>query len=181
MTLLLGFLVLTCGLLLSEALDYSPHALVDEVTNLPGAENLNFSFRQFSGYLTVGRTKHLHYWFVESSRSPENDPITMWTNGGPGCSGMMGFLTEQGPFRVQGDLSLQLNPHAWNNISNMFFVEQPCGVGFSYSSDPSPLSLDYHSGDKPAAVDNYYLIQAFFERFPQFRKNDFYLASESYG
>lgn len=62
--------------------DYTPEALADEVKNLPGAENLDFSFRQFSGYLDVSPTKHLHYWFVESSRAPASDPVAFWTNGG---------------------------------------------------------------------------------------------------
>ena len=64
--------------------DYTPEALADEVKNLPGAENLDFSFRQFSGYLSVSETKHLHYWFVESTRDPTKDPVAFWTNGGPG-------------------------------------------------------------------------------------------------
>jgi carboxypeptidase C (cathepsin A) len=38
----------------------------------------------------------MHYWFVESENAPDTDPLAFWTNGGPGCSGMIGFLTEQG-------------------------------------------------------------------------------------
>lgn len=159
--------------------DYTPEALADEVTNLPGAENLQFSFKQFSGYLSVSNTKHLHYWFVESSRSPSTDPVAFWTNGGPGCSGLLGFLTEQGPFRPQKDMSLALNPYSWNTIANMVFIEQPCGVGFSYSDDGT--GDDYKTGDDQAAKDNFALIQQFFTRFPQYRTNDLYITSESYG
>jgi hypothetical protein len=46
---------------------YTDEALADQITNLPGAENLKLNFNQFSGYLSVpgttgANTKHLHYW-----------------------------------------------------------------------------------------------------------------------
>jgi hypothetical protein len=40
----------------------------------------------------------------------------LWTNGGPGCSGLLGFLTEQGPFRPQQDGTLLPNDYAWNKV-----------------------------------------------------------------
>jgi hypothetical protein len=36
-------------------------------------------------------------------------------------------------------------------------------------------------GDGSAALDNYRIVRAFMERYPQYAKNDLYLASESYG
>lgn len=174
--------VLLSSMLLGAAVvagDYTPEALADEIKSLPGAEGLDFSFRQFSGYLPVTATKHLHYWFVESSRAPATDPIAFWTNGGPGCSGLLGFLTEQGPFRPNKDLTLSLNPYSWNTIANMVFIEAPCGVGFSYSDDGT--GDDYKTGDDQTSQDNYALLQQFFNRFPQYRTNDLYITSESYG
>ena len=69
--------------------------------------------------------KHIHYWFVESENNPETDPLTFWTNGGPGCSGMLGFLLELGPFHFEAENKLRLNDYAWNKYSNILFVEQP--------------------------------------------------------
>ena len=65
----------------ATAAAYSPEALADEVTNLPGAEGLDFSFKQFSGYVKVNNTKNMHYWMVESMNDPANDPVAFWTNG----------------------------------------------------------------------------------------------------
>jgi len=162
--------------------DYLPAAVADKIINLPGAEALNVNFNQFSGYLNIpGSTgtlsKHMHYWFVESQSHPEKDPIAFWTNGGPGCSGLIGFLTEQGPFRPNSDKTLSLNKYSWNTATNMVFIESPAGVGFSYSD----VSADYTTGDAQTALDNYNLIQAFFARFPQYNKNALYISSESYG
>jgi carboxypeptidase C (cathepsin A) len=164
--------------------DYTPEALADQIVNLPGTDGLDINFNQFSGYVKVSETKNLHYWFVESQNDPANDPIAFWTNGGPGCSGLYGFMTENGPFSsVNADLTLSLNPYSWNRIANMVFVEQPCGVGFSYSDQESPYGEggDYVTNDIQAATDNFALVQSFFDRFPQYRANDLYIASESYG
>jgi carboxypeptidase C (cathepsin A) len=101
-----------------------------------------------------------------------------WTNGGPGCSGLIGLLAEQGPYRVNADLTLSANQFAWNKFANMVFIEAPVGVGFSYSDNPD---VDYVMGDAQTAADNYELIQAFLDRFSSLRSNDLYISSESYG
>jgi hypothetical protein len=51
----------------------------------------------YTGYLsTENDTKHFYFAYFESRTSPEDDPLLMWINGGPGCSSMMGLLMEQG-------------------------------------------------------------------------------------
>lgn len=86
-------------------------------------------------------------------------------------------MTEQGPFRPTREGDLELNPYAWNKVANMVFIEQPSGVGFSYSVDTS----DYKTNDKIAAADNYLILQAFLERFPEYASNPLYTTAESYG
>ena len=169
------FFVSVCAFV--NAFDYTIDAVGDQIMELPGL-TYEPNFNQFSGYLRVPETKkNIHYWLVESERDPENDPIVFWTNGGPGCSGLIGFMMEQGPFRPDEKGILQQNQYAWNKISNMVFLEQPVGVGFSYSDNED----DYKIGDDQAAKDNLATILAFMERFPHFNHSSLYITSESYG
>lgn len=157
--------------------DYTQEALSDQLSELPGL-NWQPNFNQFSGYLNLpGTQKFIHYWLVESEVEPEKAPIVFWTNGGPGCSGLIGFMTEQGPFRPDANGKLQSNPYAWNKIANMVFLEQPVGVGFSYSDNKD----DYKIGDDQAAQDNLNTVLAFLVKFPQFNNSALYITSESYG
>ena len=103
--------------------------------------------------------------------------VALWTNGGPGCSGFIGLMTEQGPFRPTANGSLEAFPYGWQQAANMLFIEQPVGVGFSYSDHAS----DYVTGDWDAARDMYSAIGQFMDKFPSLADNDFYLTSESYG
>ena len=156
--------------------------MADEITNMPGTQGLDIKFRSFSGYLGApgagGPTsKQMHYYFVESLSDPLQTPVALWTNGGPGCSGLIGAFTEQGPFRPNADKSLSLNPYAWNKLSSMLFIESPVGVGYSHSDEDA----DYSANDASTAVLNYDLVQAFLARFPDLRANKFYISSESYG
>lgn len=160
--------------------DYGPEALKDEITALPGAPAV--AWRMFSGYIDVSAqgeaagTRMMFYWFAESQRAPASDPVILWTNGGPGCSGLGGFLSEQGPFRVAaGGRALELNNFTWTKVANMVFIEQPVGVGFSEAR----AKIDY--GDAQAAADNHRFAANFFKRYPQYKSHDFYISSESYG
>ena len=154
--------------------DYTAEQLKHEVKGLPGAPTVGF--RQFSGYVDIPGRGRLFHWFVESaSETPENDPILLWTNGGPGCSGLVGFLTENGPFRPTANGTLVSNPHAWNRLANMVYIEQPVGVGYSVANGVLKYS------DALAAQDNLAFVKGFFKAFPQLTSNPFYLTSESYG
>jgi carboxypeptidase C (cathepsin A) len=156
---------------------YTDEALLDQVVEMPGLL-WKPTFNQFSGYLNLeGTQKFIHYWLVEAEASPETAPLVFWTNGGPGCSGLIGFMTEQGPFRPDVDGNIQPNPYAWNKIANMVFLEQPVGVGFSYSNNKD----DYKIGDDQAAQDNLATIIAFFNKYPHFNHTSLYITSESYG
>ena len=161
----------------SYSFDYTNEALLDQVTELPGL-NYSLKFNQFSGYITLpGTEKNIHYWLTEAETNPETAPLVFWTNGGPGCSGLIGFMTEQGPFRPDETGILYENVYAWNKIANMVFLEQPVGVGFSYSNNND----DYKIGDEQAAKDNLATILQFFEKFPHFNRSKLFITSESYG
>ena len=104
--------------------------MTDEITSLPGAPK--FLSRQYSGFLPISASKDIHYYYIESERNPVNDTIVFWTNGGPGCSGLLGMFLETGPWRVQADGTLISNPASWTGLASMVFLEQPAGVGFRY-------------------------------------------------
>lgn len=60
------------------------------------------------------------------------DEVTIWLNGGPGCSSLEGFFQENGPFVwLPGTLAPVQNPYSWVNLTNMLWVEQPIGTGFA--------------------------------------------------
>lgn len=71
----------------------------DIVSKVPGYPE-DFNTSVYSGYLTLGSpNRGIHYVFVESQKGKGNkDPVTLWMNGGPGCSSMLGFLQEIGPY-----------------------------------------------------------------------------------
>uniref|UniRef100_S4RP17 Carboxypeptidase n=1 Tax=Petromyzon marinus TaxID=7757 RepID=S4RP17_PETMA len=148
----------------------------DAVKGLPGLEPQP-AFAHYSGFLSGGHGAHLHYWFVESARNPASDPVVLWLNGGPGCSSIDGFLSENGPFHVNDDgRTLYYNNDSWNKVANILYLESPAGVGFSFSDDKN-----YTIDDDQVADRNYAALQDFFAKFPEFSGNDFFIFGESYG
>ncbi|KAG2333500.1 hypothetical protein Bca52824_004680 [Brassica carinata] len=110
------------------------------------------------------------------SKNNVTDPVVLWLTGGLGCSGSLALFTENGPFAISENLSLSWNPYGWDKVSNVIYVDQPVGTGFSNMSDTSLLRHD----ETGVSSDLYDFLQAFFKEHPQLWKNDFYITGESY-
>ncbi|GFF82334.1 carboxypeptidase Y [Aspergillus lentulus] len=132
---------------------------------------------QYTGWLDVGH-KHLFFWYFESQNDPSNDPLTLWMNGGPGASSMMGLFQEVGPCLVNkhGNGTYH-NPWGWSRNSSLLFVDQPVDVGFSYIDEGHEMPRD----SKEAAVDMHRFLQLFVsEVFPHLQDLPVHLSGESY-
>ncbi|KAL9624548.1 MAG: hypothetical protein Q9160_001212 [Pyrenula sp. 1 TL-2023] len=102
-----------------------------EVPN--GICETNPDVKSYSGYADIAPDQHIFFWFFESRRSPSTDPISVWINGGPGSSSMIGLFQELGPCGIDSEGNVYNNPYAWNEVSNMLFIDQPTTTGLSYS------------------------------------------------
>ncbi|KAF8102319.1 hypothetical protein N665_0198s0032 [Sinapis alba] len=149
------------------------HFLHGYVSSDPYLEEL----AHHAGYYNLPNTKssRLFYFFFES-RNNITDPVVIWLTGGPGCSSSLGLFTENGPFTLTEDLSLSRNEYSWNQVSNIIYVDQPVGTGFSTISDTDVLRHD----ETGVSNDLYNFLQAFFKEHPQLVRNDFFITGESY-
>ncbi|EMD41002.1 hypothetical protein CERSUDRAFT_121599 [Gelatoporia subvermispora B] len=135
----------------------------------------------YTGYLDVDYgAKHMFFYFFESRRDPAKDDVMMWINGGPGCSSSMGLLMELGPCQIDmqnvSSNGTVWNPYSWNAEANIFFLDQPVGVGFSYADYGETIETT-----EDAAQNVHAFISIFFETFSQFAGRPLHLSGESYG
>lgn len=133
---------------------------------------------QYAGYFKLERTHaaKMFYFFFESRGKKTEDPVVLWMTGGPGCASELAVFYENGPFKITDNLTLVWNEYGWDKVSNIIFVDQPIGTGFSYSSD----LRDIRHNEAGVSEDMFDFFQAFFKAHPEFAKNDFFVTGESY-
>jgi len=140
-----------------------------------------YTFKVYSGQLQLTNPNFtIHYIFVESQKEPQKDPVVLWLNGGPGCSSVLGFSQEIGPFYLPDGgaktFSQKLNEYSWNKDANLLFFESPPGVGFSNNLDPNNLTFT----DDEVADLNHEALALWFNRFESYKNREFWITGESY-
>ncbi|XP_044863517.1 probable serine carboxypeptidase CPVL isoform X2 [Mauremys mutica] len=131
--------------------------------------------KSYSGYLTVNKThnSNLFFWFFPAEVQPEDAPVLLWLQGGPGGSSMFGLFVEHGPYVVDKNLRLYKRKFPWTSKFSMLYIDNPVGTGFSFTDDTG-----YAVNQDDVGRDLYSALIQFFQLFPDYQKNDFYITGE---
>ncbi|KAN0070598.1 Alpha/Beta hydrolase fold [Elaphomyces granulatus] len=129
----------------------------------------------YSGLIPIDpkNTSRALFFVFQPTIGPPVDEITIWMNGGPGCASMMGFFQENGRFTwIPGTFKPVENPYTWVNLTNMLWVDQPIGTGYSIGT-PTATSQEETAQD---------FIQFFknFQTIFDIKKFKTYVTGESY-
>jgi carboxypeptidase C (cathepsin A) len=84
--------------------------------------------QQYTGWVHIPGvySTNTFFWFI-AAREPTSQ-LTIWLNGGPGASSMIGLFTENGPceaFEVaRGQFATKARDWGWDRGSNMLYIDQ---------------------------------------------------------
>ena len=135
-----------------------------------------FDEDQESGILDLGEGDDMFYWLFKSRNNATSAPLVLWLTGGPGCSSELAIFYENGPFTINDDLSLKRNNFSWNENSNLLFIDQPVGTGYSQARDPTHFARN----EKMVAENFYKFLLKFMMKYPEFKGRPMYITGESY-
>ncbi|CAA9993447.1 unnamed protein product [Nesidiocoris tenuis] len=145
------------------------------VPSLPGAPTVE----SYSGYLTVNKeyNSNLFFWFFPAENNRQKAPFALWLQGGPGGSSLYGTFAENGPFSInEDDLTLTQGKHYWSQELNMIYIDSPVGTGFSFTQ----YEEGFATNETRVGADLYSALVQFFQLFPEYKKNKFFITGESY-
>jgi carboxypeptidase C (cathepsin A) len=86
--------------------------------------------QQYTGWVNLPGSypTNTFFWFI-AAREPTSQ-LTVWFNGGPGSSSMIGLFTENGPCEVyeasRGLFATRARDYGWDRGSNMLYIDQVC-------------------------------------------------------
>merc|ERR1712054_734902 len=91
--------------------------------------------------------------------------------------GMLALFVENGPYHVDNNQKVTINPYSWNTRANILYIDQPVGTGFSYNSNPLDIGV---TNEHEMGLDMWEFFQHFFSAHPKYAKLRFFITGESY-
>ncbi|ETS76923.1 hypothetical protein PFICI_10797 [Pestalotiopsis fici W106-1] len=145
------------------------------VRSKPTDESICSGRTGFSGYVDTEDDRHMYFWGFPSENNPQVDPVILWLTGGPGASGVtFRLFDELGPCLYAENGTTIANEYSWHSNATMIFIDQPINVGYSYSGQQVSTLRD-------STTDLLNFLVGFMDGFPEYAKQPFYIAGESYG
>ena len=117
--------------------------------------------------VTPEHNGNLFFWHFQNKHIANKQRTVIWLNGGPGCSSEDGALMEIGPYRVKDQDTLVYNEGAWNEFSNLLFVDNPVGTGYSYA-DTDAYLRELEDMDEQFVI----FLEKWFALFPEYEHDD---------
>ncbi|KAJ5677420.1 Peptidase S10 serine carboxypeptidase [Penicillium maclennaniae] len=132
--------------------------------------------KSYSGYVDLSPTAHTFFWFFEARHDPENAPITLWLNGGPGSDSLIGLFEDLLGFSYSEKGDGSLNP-----LTGSFEDASFAGVQGRYPV----INASLIDTTNLAAKATWEVLQGFLGGLPKLdskiKSKSFNLWTESYG
>jgi cathepsin A (carboxypeptidase C) len=94
----------------------------------------------------------------------------------------LGMLQELGPCLINANgTGTVYNEYSWSKETNLLFVDQPAGVGFSYVDDEGGQPGPVPDNSFTSAADMHIFLQLYINQaFPDLQNVSFHISGESY-
>ncbi|XP_042145068.1 probable serine carboxypeptidase CPVL [Ixodes scapularis] len=137
-------------------------------------------FEAYSGYITVDETydSNMFFFLVKAKPDDPNKPLTIWMEGGPGFSGLLGMFTKNGPVGITKDGVICARLDALTENTDVVYLDAPVGGGFSFTKNMTHgFSKDLTGTSKDISE----FLKQFLNVFSEYKTRDLYVGGESYG
>ena len=179
-------------------------AIDSDLAEIPDEDNVvqtidyesGFIFLPINNYSLDGNNlqsgaARMWYSFQPADENPEDKPLFVFFNGGPGSATMLLFCYNTAKMTADqkySDIDVLENPDNWNQVGNLLYLDAR-QTGFSYGmiDDPSNRNArNYEFATRNFnvfvdAADFIRTIMTFLNNHPTIKSNEVILVGESYG
>lgn len=153
---------------------------IEEAQNLSRVqfEDINY-VTSYSGFFTIDKkyNSNTFFWYFQADIHPQDAPVLIWLQGGPGASSLFGLFTENGPFDIDENGLPVRRKYSWHLDHNLIYIDNPVGTGFSFTDDDK----GFLKNEAEVGEALYEFMRQFYTLFPALRENQLYISGESYG